>query len=398
MRTDVCGDVVIIGGGLSGGFTAHAFASRGASVTLLESCHALASKASGNRFALLTPYITTKASPLESLYSAGFMFSSSWIAHSERLAPLLRRCGALQLPSTARLKAALGSSSKLFGPEVIERVSSQRASQLAGIKIVSSAFYIAEAGFIEPAQAIEQLIQEYRSQIAVHCYSKVLSITRAGSQWAVRCEGGSTYWASAVVICNAYEAASLALSSWLPLEPIRGQTISALPSTQSSRLRTVLAFGGYLTPVVDGSHFVGAHYRHGDLNSDPSEADTDDILSRCVDWLPDAQLDSTTTMGARVCFRTSTIDRLPYVGALPDFLEMKRLSSTYRSGSNIAARVPMMYHRGVYIHLGHGSRGLLSCPLGAEIIARLANNEDLADLRDVAATITPDRLPYRLLV
>jgi tRNA 5-methylaminomethyl-2-thiouridine biosynthesis bifunctional protein len=397
MHTNIGQDVIVIGGGLAGGFTAHAFASRGASVSVLEARHTLASKASGNRFALLTPYITTKASSLESLYSTGFAFSSSQIARSERLAPLLRRCGALQLPSTARLKAALNSSSALYGPHTIQRVSPHDASALSGIQIASAAFYVADAGFLEPVLAVEQLIQEHRSKITTHYHSKVVTISRNGSQWSIRCEDGSTHTASTVVICNAYEASGVAISTWLPLEPVRGQTVSALPSKQSSGLRTVLAFGGYLTPVVEGSHFVGAHYRHDDPNPDPSEADTGDILGRCATWLPDAQLESTTTIGARVCFRTSTIDRLPYIGALPDFFEMKRQAATLRSGSDLQARVPMIHHGGVYVHVGHGSRGLLSCPLGAEIIARLANNEDLAELSDVASTVTPNRLPYRLL-
>jgi tRNA 5-methylaminomethyl-2-thiouridine biosynthesis bifunctional protein len=70
----------------------------------------------------------------------------------------------------------------------------------------------------------------------------------------------------------------------------------------------------------------------------------------------------------------------------------------FRSGSDIQARVPLTHHDGLYVHVGHGSRGLLSCPVGAEIIARLAYNEELSELQEVAVTLTPDRLPYRLLV
>lgn len=398
MRTSTRRDVVILGGGLAGGFTAHAFASRGAAVTLLESARVLAAKASGNRFALLTPYITTKESPLESLYSAGFDFTSSMISRSERLAPLLRRSGALQLPATSRLRAALSSTSTLHNAAKIRRVSSQEASILAGIRITSQAFYIAEAGFIEPARAIEYLIRGHGSTIEAHCDSKAVKITRAGTEWSICCENGVTYTAPIVVISNAYEASTLDISSWLPLEPIRGQTISAAPSQRSAGLGVVLAFGGYLTPVVDGTHFVGAHYRHDDPNPEPSEEDTADILARCAQWLPEIQFEPTATVGARVCFRTSTLDRLPYVGRLLDFFEMKRQASTYRSGSDISARVPLLHHEGLYVHVGHGSRGLLSCPLGAEIIARMANNESLAGLADVASIVNPDRLAHRMLL
>jgi tRNA 5-methylaminomethyl-2-thiouridine biosynthesis bifunctional protein len=390
-------DVVIVGGGLAGGFTAHAFASRGATVTLLESCPALASRASGNRFALLTPYITTKASPLESLYSVGFDFSSSTIASSDRLARLLHRCGALQLPATGRLRNALAGDSSLLGVAKVQRLSSEEASELAAIAIPSWAFYIPDAGFIDPAEAIRQLIQEYESTINVHCDSSVASLSRAVNGWDICCKDGTKYSAPIVIICGAYETAALEICSWLPLEPIRGQTVSATPSQHSANLRTVLAFGGYLTPVVDGMHFIGAHYRHDDPNPEPSDEDTADVLMRCAKWLPETKLDSSQTTGARVCFRTSTIDRLPYVGALPDFFEMQRQASMYRSGSDIAARVPLRHHEGLYVHVGHGSRGLLSCPLGAEVVARMANRESLAELSDVALIMSPDRVPYRVL-
>lgn len=397
MHADTSCDVLIVGGGLAGSFTANAFALRGAQVTLLESGQNLACKASGNRFGLLTPYITTKPSPLEVLYSTGFVFSNALISRSEELAALIERCGALQLPATARLEAMLSSDEQLLGAPEITRLSSHDASSLSGIRIASSAFYIPQAGFIEPTKVIQRLVQKHSTRIHVYYHQHVMQINRSGALWQIACAHGKTYSSPIVVLCNAYEAAALAISAWLPLEAIRGQTISAASTSHSSGLRTVLTFGGYITPAVGGLHFVGAHYRHNDLNPDPSTADTSDILNRCEQWLPDAQLALTTAQDARVCFRTSTIDRLPYIGALPNFSEMELQATTYRSGTDLSARVPLTHHDGLYVHLGHGSRGLLSCPLGAEVIARLATREPLQELSAVSTIVTPDRLPHRLL-
>ena len=68
-------DVIIVGAGLAGGCTAYALAKRGLKVSILESGNELAPKASGNRLALITPYITDQASSRETLYSTGYNFS-----------------------------------------------------------------------------------------------------------------------------------------------------------------------------------------------------------------------------------------------------------------------------------------------------------------------------------
>ena len=117
-----------------------------------------------------------------------------------------------------------------------------------------------------------------------------------------------------MVLCNAANVSSLSISAWLPVEAIRGQTASLAPSKTSLQLRSVIAFGGYLTPVLDGAHFLGAHYRHDDLETEPRSEDTTSMLDRCVALLPELELQTAPTSAERVCFRTSTVDRLPYIG------------------------------------------------------------------------------------
>ena len=76
---------------------------------------------------------------------------------------------------------------------------------------------------------------------------------------------------------------------------------------------------------------------------------------------------------------------------------MQREAASFRSGTDLSAKVPIVHHQGLFVHTGHGSRGLLSCPLGGELLARLINHEELCDLEQVLQIVTPDRLPYRML-
>lgn len=390
-------DVIIIGSGLAGGFTAYAFAKRGVRVTVLESDPAVSSKASGNRFALLTPYITTKGSPLETLYSAGFCFTRSLYLNHPRLVPLFTQCGALQLPATSRLAASLEGDTHILGGLSVTRLTAPEASDVCGVSLRSAAFHIPEAGFVDPRASLLSLFDEYSKYISVRAHTHVTQLTQQDSGWCVTCSGGEQYQSPTVVLCNAYEAASLKLSSWLPLEAIRGQTVWTKASAPSDALRCVVAFGGYVTPAVQGHHLVGAHYRHNDQNPTVSDSDTAEILRRLMEWIPAMRCTRSDTTAARVCFRTSTIDRLPYIGVLPNFDEMQRESTRYQPGTNLARHVPLTHHRGLYIHAGHGSRGLLTCPLGGEIIARHVCGEELTEWSAVISLSTPDRLPHRLL-
>lgn len=390
-------DVVVIGAGLAGGFTAHALAQRGATVTVLESCDTIASKASGNRCALLTPYITTKPSELEAVYSSGFRYTHTLLRKNARLAEIFTESGAIQLPSTARLAAALANTGSCLGDIGIRRVSTHGARAICGIETSSDAFHIPEAGFLDPRALVHSLLSEPPARISIVTGTQVLELTEAGGSWCVTCSRGDTYHAKIVVICNAYEAAKLKQSSWLPLEPVRGQTVSVRANECSRDLRTPIMFGGYITPASEGSHLVGAHYRHDDDNESVSQSDSVEVVARCNEWLRAVRFTESEIQNGRVCFRTSTLDRLPYCGAVADYDTFKHESARFQSGTDLIKHVSLTYHRGLFCNLGHGSRGLLSCPIGAEIIATSIFGEEQGEFATVARRLNLERLMPRIV-
>ena len=390
-------DVIVIGGGLAGASTAFAIAQRGGNVLLVESAPGLCERASGNRFGLLTPYIATRTSPLERLYSAGYSWTQSLLKSSFAINSGFIGCGAIQLPSTKRFATLLQEELPLIGASDIRRASARECSDISGISCGQGGFVIPSAGFVSPVSFMKSLLLSVGEKVSVRCATAVTSIEREDSHWSVTCSDNSKFYATSVVVCGAFESNNLAPCSWLPLEPIRGQTVCARSSDCSSSLRTVLCFGGYLTPAVDGEHLLGAHYRHDDENQEPSDGDTDEILKAASRALPSLAFSRSHVASARVCFRTSTIDRMPYIGSLPNFGEMKREAETYRSGTNIREKVRLRQYPELYVNVGHGSRGLLTCPLGGEIIARLIHNEPLDSLQAAATLCEPARVPHRLL-
>lgn len=390
-------DVIIVGAGLAGGCTAYALAKRGLNVCVLESGKHPAPKASGNRLALITPYITDKSSPRATLYNTGYNFSLNMLEELQNYSDIFHQCGALQFPTSTRLHKIHSSANPIVGLRDTERVSVQDASAISGIEITQSAFLARRAGCIEPKALIERHLHEFPKRITVHFGATVHTITRHGSVWHLTTQNNEILSAPIIVLCGAYEIASLGLASWLPLEAIRGQTETITSNRSLAPLQTALCYGGYLTPKIGDIHMLGALYRHNDQSVVPLACDTEAIFQEARAMFPSLTFSPPQAI-PRVCFRTSTPDRMPYIGRLPNFTEMQEQGAKYRSGTNLKKHLPIAWYEGLYVSVGHGSRGLLSCPLGAEILARMIAGVELGELSIVSDIVSPARLPSRLIV
>jgi tRNA 5-methylaminomethyl-2-thiouridine biosynthesis bifunctional protein len=397
MRSQYTFDVAVVGAGLAGGASAFALTRRGLRVLLVDAAPHIAAKGSGNRCGLLTPYLSSTRSPLEALYSAGYSFTHHLLKRYPMCAQSFHATGALQLPSTQRLATLTESTQPILGATEVCRVSASDATTIAGVTIPLPALHIPNAGFLSPRGFIEGLLAESTTRLTLALDADCNNITSDGAAWRISCTNGNTFLSACIVVCTAFEASQFKLTSWLPLEAIRGQTICIATTETSSGLRTVLSYGGYLAPAFDGYHFLGAHYSHDDYESSPRDTDTESMLHQCGELLPALSFSSRNAAHARVCFRTSTIDRLPYIGGVPDYESFSYRAAQYRSGTNLANKITLETLPGLFVNVGHGSRGLLSCPIGGEIIARLITSEPLSELREAASITDPSRVPWRLI-
>lgn len=363
-------DAIVIGGGIAGAGTAHALAARGQSVLVCESQPHLAAKASGNARGLLMPYVATQSSPPGRLYSRGFRYSQELLHSLGPRCPFYHQSGAIQLPSNKRLVRILHESAPFCDGIVTQRISAEGASERSGIPISTPCFYLPEAGYCDPRELTANLIGSAQLPVTVRCSVEVTALTATENSWRVSLGTGEDLTSSTVILCGAYEVTRLSQTSWIPLEAIRGQTAQSFATPLSEKLKTLISFGGYITPADDGSHFIGAHYRHNDMNETPTEGDTAEVISRLYAALP--SISGLTPNSSRVCFRASTHDRLPYIGELPSH-----------------DKPPL------FINAGHGSRGLITAPMGGEIIARMIHKEKLEDLAESASIASAERIEKR---
>ena len=171
--------------------------------------------------------------------------------------------------------------------------------------------------------------------------------------------------APTLVIANATDAKRLLPQARLPLSSVRGQ-VSYLPPDPKRALGVIVSGNGYVAPLEDGGHCVGATYHHDDNDESVRDRDQRDNLERAEAMLPGftAGIEVTSLMGW-TGFRTTVPDRLPIFG--PTAID------------------------GLHVATGLGSRGLLWAPLGAELLACQLSGEPLPLSRDHAGAISPQR-------
>jgi tRNA 5-methylaminomethyl-2-thiouridine biosynthesis bifunctional protein len=240
--------------------------------------------------------------------------------------------------------------------------------------------------------------------IEVLQHRDVLALQQVQGQWQAL--DGDTVLASAsvVVLAGAAEIKRFPASAELPLKRIRGQ-ITRLPQTVASQaLATVVCAEGYVAPPRLGEHTLGASF---DFKSDdlaPTQAEhlgnldmlreiSEDLTQRLhADQLPVEQLQG------RAAFRCTSPDYLPIVGPLAERDAFDQAYAALRKDARQIPATACPWLDGLYINSGHGSRGLVTAPLCAELLAAWLDNEPLPLPRSVAEACHPNRFALRTLI
>ena len=392
---------LVIGGGLAGCASAASLAARGWQVTLLERRETIAAEASGNPQGVLYLKLSAHGTALSRLILAGF-------GHTRRLleplqdADAWQACGVLQLAFDADEQARQQALAAAFPAELLQPLERDQAEALAGVALPAGGLFFPEAGWVNPPALCQRLASHPRIRMLTHRHA--LELQRTGEQWQALQGQQLLATADVVVLAGGAEVNRFPQAAHLPLKRIRGQ-ISYLPATPSSQaLRTVICAEGYVAPARLGQHTLGASFdfRRTDLDLCPTEhADNlrllEAISSDLAERLASRCLDTARLQG-RAAFRCTSPDYLPLVGPLAEhgaFLQV------YAGLGKNARQVPSLacpWLEGLYLNTAHGSRGLITAPLAAELLAAWLDDEPLPVPRSVAEACHPNRFSLRTLV
>ncbi len=391
---------LVLGAGLGGTTVAAALARRGWKVTVLERDQ-VAGAASGNAQGVLYTRISHRQSLLNDFALHSFCFAHRCYRQLMQ-SGLLREgldgqfCGALHLQTDWSENAPLRETVVSL-PGLAIHLDDTEAKRISGLTDCPGGLFYPLAGWMNPPAVCAALLAQPGIELKERCGK--LHLQPGGSGWLARESGGAEI-ASADVAIIACGSASKYFDGlqWLPLQSIRGQ-VTHIPSTgKLTSLQTVLCHDGYLPPARQGEHCIGASFDIDD--GDPKLRAVDHLhnMQKLHKALPDLgediPLDKSADLRGRVGFRTASPDYLPMVGPVPDFDRFCSDFADLRRNARQLLNTTGAHLPGLYLSTGHGSRGLTSTPLSAEILATQICGEPWP----VAANLYRALVPARFII
>ncbi|SFB20514.1 MULTISPECIES: bifunctional tRNA (5-methylaminomethyl-2-thiouridine)(34)-methyltransferase MnmD/FAD-dependent 5-carboxymethylaminomethyl-2-thiouridine(34) oxidoreductase MnmC [unclassified Pseudomonas] len=389
---------LVIGAGLAGCATAASLAARGWQVSLLERHDGVAREASGNPQGVLYLKLSAHGTALSQLIMAGFGYTRRVLEHLHRGVDW-DGCGVLQLAFDAKEAQRQAQLAAAFAPDLLHLLDRDQAQARAGIALAHGGLFFPEGGWVHPPALCEW--QAHQPGVTVLTHHDVLDLRHVDGQW--QAWDGEHLLASASVAVLA-GAAEVQRFADLPLKRIRGQ-ITRLPQTADSQaLATVVCAEGYVAPPRLGEHTLGASFDFKSDDLTPTAAEHAENLELLMGISEDlaqrlgADTLEPATLEGRAAFRCTSPDYLPIVGPLADRQAFDQAYAALRKDARQVPGTACPWLDGLYVNSGHGSRGLITAPLSAELLAAWLDSEPLPVPRAVADACHPNRFAVRALI
>lgn len=398
-------DVVILGAGLAGSAVAAALADRGLRVTVLER-DAIANGASANLQGVLYTRLSTTHSTLSDFALQSFRHASQHYRDLFAQGQLLSGtdgmlCGAFLQGRNVSDWQTLAERLRSV-PEFAQALDATQANERLGIEQHEAGYWLPQSGWLHPQRVCAALLDHPNITVSDHCGE--LTLQRAGDEWFVQRqpnEGIAQTIATAqcVVIATGENSTRFEPLEWLPLRTVRGQT-SLLPETALTQpLKAAFCHHGYIAPARQGKHCIGASFVPNDAMLEERVEEHRENLNHLAHAIPvwEASLRALDVhrLEGKVRQRCATPDYLPIAGAVPNYRGFTTRYAALRKDASQIIDQPGDYWPGLYVTTGHGSRGLTSTPLCAQVIASLICHEAAPISRRLTRAISPARFIIR---
>ena len=404
---------IIIGAGIAGCASAASLAARGWRVTLIEQHEKIAQEASGNAQGILYLKLSAHETALSRFILAGFGYTrrllearSAQQTGNHSTATLDKNdwdiCGILQLGFNNKEQKRLDALTAYFPESLLRPVDAQQASQLAGVPLENGGAFYPETGWVNPPALCQVLSQH--PLITIKNSQHAITLTRENEQWQVHAENTQIATAPVLVLCNAANVAQFSQTQHLPLSRVRGQT-TQLPATAASQsIQCVVCANGYISPARQQTHTIGASFNFAEDSQDATLAEHRSNLALLHELAPSFELHCATDaidltkLQGHAAFRCTSIDYLPLVGPVAQHDAFTQSYADLRKDARLSLTQPCPWQHGLYVNTAHGSRGLVSAPLAAELLAAWICAEPLPLPLDLAQHCHPNRFAVRSLI
>lgn len=381
--------VVVMGAGLAGLSVAWSFVQRGWQVTIIDKYEKNAQEASGNPAGLVLPRLSLDNKQDSMFYTSAFLYAIHCL---DLLQKIINKNfwfneGVYSITKLGKIAKIIN---KYDYPENLIKILSDKDIPEYLCHDAEDVSFYSYAGWASPASICEAMLSACGSKLT-RLTADVADIKRVNNEWQLLGGSGELIIASGiVVVANGTGVNRFEVTSYLPVSEIRGQMTEISATRESEELKHALSFDAYVTPTRNGVHYLGASYSATEKTEDLLQDDQDENYSRLEKVVP-GMFSRPAKLNGRVGFRAVSIDRMPIVGAVPDEKAFKTLYKDLHHGKPAEQYERGKYRPGLYVSAAHGSRGMCSCFLSAEIIASMVENSPLPVSKEVVDVISPAR-------
>ncbi|MHA7815476.1 MAG: bifunctional tRNA (5-methylaminomethyl-2-thiouridine)(34)-methyltransferase MnmD/FAD-dependent 5-carboxymethylaminomethyl-2-thiouridine(34) oxidoreductase MnmC [Pseudohaliea sp.] len=394
---------LVIGAGIAGACAAAALARRGVAVTVLEA-GPVAGRGSGNAQGVLFTRLSHRHAPLTDIALLGYLdaarhYRTLFDAGRLRAGEDGELGGCFQMAGPkVRLEQLAPALAPV--PELAEVLDPAAAAERLGVTPAEGGLWLPHSGWLQPAAACQALLAGRGIAVETHCGE--VALAREDGRWQALAADGRRWAAEIAVIAAGTASANLADLDWLPLRPIRGQVSSLPAKTVPGTLRAPFCHGGYVTPAKAGTLNFGASFAPGDPDRSLREAEHRHNLEALAEavpaWAPALRSVDPAAVDGRAELRCGAPDYLPLAGPAPEPNAFRERYAILARNARAVVPERAPFRPGLYLSTGHGSRGLCSAPLAAELIASQACGEPPPLPRSLARALAPARFILRALV
>ncbi len=386
--------VIIIGGGISGAATAYSLANREYKVTLYEEKSQLAMGASTIHQGMLYGNFSGNHTPILELSLAGYRYSHHLINSILKKTTEYDQCGLIQLAyNQQQLMKQQQILQANFPKEFCYEVNQKLIKKLSGIESnYETGLYFPHGLWVNIPSFVKRLANHPKIKIELN--TLVTEIKYQNKLWHIIQNGKIIDSAANLVMCNSHQ-----IEQFIPklnIRKIRGQ-ISLIK--EQSNLTSILCGDGYITPN-NGKHFtIGATFKFNNPDETVKLIEHQENLKE-IYHISDAfkTFSKSDKILGQVGIRSSTTDYMPLVGPVADYKEFINDYKDLSKDSNYWIETKCTYLNGLFLNLGHGSKGILTAPLCGEIIADYIDNNIMPVSERIRKALHPNRIWLKQII
>ncbi len=389
--------IAVIGAGIAGATLANELARAGMQVTVYEQASEPATAASGNLAGIVMPVLDRQHGVYAQWHWQAWQSAIRWLS-AQQDHSLGKVSGVFTWQEDPQRQKALTQwVDELKMPQWLGSLTAEEAQSLVNADLPSGIF-IPQAGWMSPPKVVARLLDH--PNIRLHCNTQVTALESSENQWIISSvtqhKITQSCHSAVVVACGA--GIDSLLPAWAEHLPKQKGQVTHIPNStwQGNSPSMPWMFDGYVMPSVADRICVGATFEKTASLGVTAEG-IEQNLQGLAKVLPQHNYQGLSGLTGHSAYRVMTKDHLPLVGMLVDVTAYQKTIEPCILRPDTCPDTNHTLQSHLYVSIGHGSRGLTSAFLSAELLRAMIVGHSLPVGIRLAQAVHPARTFFRYL-